>query len=523
MSKPFGFKKILGLMFLAGVCSSGSGEPALVYSQAQFDLSLVSLRELGDLGLAVDHTEGPGSKFITVPVSPFDRQLLAEKKIPHKILVDDMAKWYSGRILKSKLEDATKEELEARQAAPTNFKLGTMGGYLTYAEINKDLDEMRKLFPTLVSAKIEIGKSLEGRSINVIRISNNPDVDQVKPRVWYDGLIHSREPMGSMNLMYYAWHLLESYATDPSVKTLVDNLEIYISPCSNPDGYEYNRSTNPTGGGMWRKNRSTNADGSRGVDPNRNFSVFWGNTVGASAQGSSDAYFGTSAFSEPETRAIRDFHLAKKFAIMLHYHTFQNKLIHPYGEGSYPTNRAEYEKIAKLLTAKTGWPFGPVPPMVGYSATGVTTDWAHDINKEFAFGAELGSTNDGFWPVQNRITPLAAIALDMNLALAKAVLPTSTPVAPNRKILPDFYANVDAAGGSLSFHYQLTDTKNNWYLTVHDLQGKQYQRYALTPAGKSVALPRSVSSGSLYLLEVKSCKGESCTSVYREKVTAGRL
>ena len=509
---------------MTGLFCAVSGEPAMKYSQAQFDLSVVSLQELGDLGLAVDHNEGPGSKFITVPISPYDRQLLAEKKIPHKILVDDMAKWYSERILKSKLEDATKGELEARQAAPVNFKLGTMGGYLTYAEINKDLDEMRKLFPTLVSAKIEIGKTLEGRSIYSIRISNNPDVEQTRPRVAYDGLIHAREPMGMMNLMYYAWHLLESYASDPNVKRLVDNLEIYITPCSNPDGYEYNRSTNPTGGGMWRKNRATNSDGSRGVDPNRNFSVFWGNDVGSSPQGSSDAYRGPSAFSEPESRVFRDFHLAKKFAIMLGYHTFANKLIHPYGEGSYPVNRAQYEKIAKELTAKTGWPFGPVPPMVGYSATGVTSDWAHDVNKELAFGAELGATTDGFWPVQNRITPLAAVTLDMNLSLARAVLPTSTPIAmPNRKIAPDFYANVDAAGGSLSFHYQLTDTKNSWYLSVHDLQGKQHQRYPLSPAGKSVALPRSASSGSLYLLEVKSCKGESCTSVYREKVTAGGL
>ena len=33
------------------------------------------------------------------------------------------------------------------------------------------------------------------------------------------------------------------------------------------DGYIYNETTNPNGGGMWRKNRRDNGDGTFGIDP----------------------------------------------------------------------------------------------------------------------------------------------------------------------------------------------------------------------------------------------------------------
>ena len=43
----------------------------------------------------------------------------------------------------------------------------------------------------------------------------------------------------------------------------------------NPDGYEYNRLTNPNGGGLWRKNRRPHEKNSYGVDLNRNYAWGW--------------------------------------------------------------------------------------------------------------------------------------------------------------------------------------------------------------------------------------------------------
>ena len=101
-------------------------------------------------------------------------------------------------------------------------------------------------------------------------------------------------------------YVIENYSSDPTIQALVDNTEMFFVPCLNPDGYMYNQLTDPNGGGMFRKNRKLNSDGSYGIDLNRNFGYQWGyNNIGSSNIPSDDTYRGTAAFSEPETQAIK--------------------------------------------------------------------------------------------------------------------------------------------------------------------------------------------------------------------------
>lgn len=65
--------------------------------------------------------------------------------------------------------------------------------------------------------------------------------------------------------------MLENYSQDPEIKCLVDSREFYFIPVVNPDGYFYNQLVVPGGGGLWRLNLRNNADGSVGVDLNRNY------------------------------------------------------------------------------------------------------------------------------------------------------------------------------------------------------------------------------------------------------------
>ena len=109
------------------------------------------------------------------------------------------------------------------------------------------------------------------------------------------------------------WYLLENYDTDTDVKAIIDNTELFFIPIVNPDGYIYNETTNPFGGGLWRKNRKDNQNGSYGVDLNRNYSYVtpegeevW-NTAGTSNNTSDNTYAGTMPFSEPESKAVRYF------------------------------------------------------------------------------------------------------------------------------------------------------------------------------------------------------------------------
>src|SRR5690606_2209606 len=114
-------------------------------------------------------------------------------------------------------------------------------------------------------------------------ISDQPDVDQDEPEVLYDALHHAREPASLSQLIFYMWYLLENYGTNDEVTYLVDSTEMYFVPCVNPDGYVYNWNNHPTGGGMWRKNRRVNGNGTFGVDLNRNYGHEWGyNNTGSS-------------------------------------------------------------------------------------------------------------------------------------------------------------------------------------------------------------------------------------------------
>ena len=76
--------------------------------------------------------------------------------------------------------------------------------------------------------------------------------------------------------------MLSGYATDPAIQSAVNDHEIYFVPMVNPDGFLYNEQTNPNGGGMWRKNRRNNGDGTYGVDNNRNYPYEWGCSNGSS-------------------------------------------------------------------------------------------------------------------------------------------------------------------------------------------------------------------------------------------------
>jgi hypothetical protein len=227
--------------------------------------------------------------------------------------------------------------------------------------------------------------------------------------------------------LYYMFYLLENYGIDPEVTYLVNTRELYFVPVVNPDGYMRNQTTNPSGGGMWRKNRRNNGDGTFGVDLNRNYSYNWGaNNQGSSGNPSSDTYRGPSAFSEPETQAIRQFHQGKNIFNAFHYHTFGNYEIHPFGLASNTLppepDRTWFQLYGNAIIAMNGYTLGNSWATVGYGVNGDACDWSYgevvEKPKVFGFVPEVGGSSDGFWPAPSRIFPLAEANLGPNLYYA---------------------------------------------------------------------------------------------------------
>ncbi len=379
-----------------------------------------TLRDLGRLGLAVDHVGGAPGRWADMTVSGRELALLDARGVQYTVLVDDWASEYARR-LRADLQSA-----KPVVSPVVHFHQGSMGGHLTFGEVTAELDSMHVHYPDLITARDSIGETIEHRPLWAVKISRNAAVTEDEPRAFYNALIHAREPEGMMQLIYFMWYLLERYGTDPEVTSLLDTRELWFLPVVNPDGYVYNEKQQPGGGGMWRKNRRHNGDGSYGIDLNRNFGFGWGwDDNGSSPSPPSETYRGTAPFSEPEIQAVRDFCNGKGFAVTLNYHTYGDLLIYPWGYiDSETKDSLIYRRMGDDMTSGNHYTYGTDGQTVGYITNGSSDDWMYGdtLNKPriFAMTPEVGNDNDGFWAPPSRIVPIAEENLRPNLYLAHA-------------------------------------------------------------------------------------------------------
>lgn len=315
-----------------------------------------------------------------------------------------------------------------------------MGGFLTYPEILDTIDALHANFPDLVSARDSIGGTWEGRGLWVFKISDNVDIDEDEPEVFYNSLIHAREPASwSWQLHYINW-LLENYGSDPVATEIIDNREIYFLPVFNPDGYEYNRLIEPDGGGMWRKNRRDNGGGIYGVDLNRNWSYMWGyDDNGSSPDSNSEVYRGPLAFSEPETQAVRDFIISRDFQFIVNAHTFGDYFLYSWGyDDIYTPDHNVFRAMGDSAEALTDYTPGTAWEIL-YNVNGDANDWQYGEQMEkpliFCAVTESGTWNDNFWPDPQRIPQINAQMLPLAIFISQIAENVRSLAAPFPPVL----------------------------------------------------------------------------------------
>jgi len=379
-----------------------------VYSDTEETLAILQTS-----GLDIDHSFREPGKWIEFAVSESRIYLLDETQLHYDIIHEDLESFYASRLNSDYLS--------------RDFDLGSMGGYYTFSEIEEHLDELHGYYPELITEKVSLGQTLEGRNIWMVKVSDNPQADEDEPEMLYTGLHHAREPMSYMNLFYFMYWLLENYGMDPEATALVNSRELYFIPAVNPDGLVYNQQIAPNGGGMQRKNRrETCLSTPDGIDLNRNYSFMWGyDNSGSSPDGCSETYRGASPFSEPETEAVKNFVEAHNFAIALNYHSYGNLFIHPYGYDpglSLPEEHYEiFIEYGEEMTQYNNYLLGTGIETVGYTVNGEACDWMYGEHGIYAYTPEVGADSDGFWPSTSRIVPLAEENLFPNQFAAWAV------------------------------------------------------------------------------------------------------
>ena len=122
-----------------------------------------------------------------------------------EVLIPDLTSFYKERN---------------RPAVSRDFPLGSMQGNYTWDELNNRFDELLSLYPNIISERLVIGQSIEGRDIWAFKISDNPNIDEDEPEVLYTSLIHAREPVSMMSLFYFTQHLAENYTSNDELTYL---------------------------------------------------------------------------------------------------------------------------------------------------------------------------------------------------------------------------------------------------------------------------------------------------------------
>ena len=373
--------------------------------------SIETINSIQKSGIALDHSISRSDVYIDFVVSSYEKEILSKTGIPFEILIDDLSAFYKQRSI---------------PANNRNFPLGSMQGNYTWDELNQRFEELKNLYPEIISDKIVLGQSIEGNDLWAFKLSDNANIDEEEPEILSTGLTHSREPLSMMNLFYFVQNLCEGYQSnsDSEASYLIDEREMWFIPVINPDGYLYNEQIEPNGGGMHRKNRRDTGCGQstqRGVDLNRNFSFGWGiNDTGSSPDPCYAPYRGAGGFSEPETQIVRDFILDRDFTNVLHYHSYGNVYIHPFGDGSYPDSLdlLIFRGLADEMSDYNNFNFGTGYETIGYTVNGDAVDWTYGNSGVIAYTPEVGSPSQGFWPSENEVESLCKNQYEPNKVFA---------------------------------------------------------------------------------------------------------
>ena len=405
------------------------------------------LVKLANQGVAIDHGIHKKNHFFISDFSETEIQIISSAAIDYEIIINDVTQFYINRNKsaskenKNELCEGTLDSNEFTTPENYDFKQpNEFGGFYTYSEMLDELDDMHSQYPDIISVRSDvkdesytstphIHQTYEGRFLQWIKISDNPNISEDEPQILYTALHHAREPASMQQLIYFMWYLLENYNSDESIKHIVDNSELFFIPCVNPDGYIYNETSEPNGGGMWRKNRRD----SHGVDNNRNYSFVdsngnevW-NTSGTSNNTNGNTYAGDGPFSESENRAIRYFVESNNFKIALNNHTYGNLLLYPYG---YDYNQVTedddiYQFISSALVSENN--YNNIISADLYPAAGDSDDFMYGMlntennltrEKIFAMTPEIGSS---FWPQTSSIENICKGMLHLNLTASKLI------------------------------------------------------------------------------------------------------
>jgi len=271
----------------------------------------------------------------------------------------------------------------ARQMFETLTKEGEAAGdallaYHTYDDLTSTLTALAAAHPN-IARLISAGKSIQGRDLWFMKISDNVDVEEDEPEFQYISSMHGNEPVGMECLLDLIQRLLDGYGTDARLTSLVNETEIWIMPLMNPDGYV-----------LARRGNANN------IDLNRNFPdpvTSTNNTVTG---------------RQTETQVIMNFMFAHHPVLAANFHTgalvanypWDHKDAQTVDNAEYVAMCLEYSNTHPRMHLSTEFTNGIVLGAQWYIVHGGMQDWAYIWQGCMEITVELSDTS---WPAASEI------------------------------------------------------------------------------------------------------------------------
>ena len=261
--------------------------------------------------------------------------------------------------------------LSRMRDAVHSLDLPDRGEYHSYTELTADMQSWASSYPSITEL-VSIGTSYEGRELWAMKITDNPTVEEFEPEIQWIGAHHGDETISVEVCYYMIEYLLENYGSDPQVTWLVNEREFWIIPMLNPDGH--------TAGSRYN---------GQGTDLNRNYACPCGCNAG-------------SAFSAPESAALRDWNVGMNPVTSL---TFHSGAVYVNYLWDYTYSATPDEAMIITISDVYGDLSG-LPVTNGadwYIAHGTCQDWCYDTRGEIDTTIELSVIKD---PPSSSIDPI---------------------------------------------------------------------------------------------------------------------
>lgn len=245
--------------------------------------------------------------------------------------------------------------------------------YPSFEILTAKLQEFATKYPNLVKIT-SIGKSVQGRDLWVLKISDNVNVDEVEPEFKYISSMHGDEITGRELTVRLIDEMLSKYGKDQRITDLIDNTELYIMPSMNPDGSHLRQRAN-----------------AKGIDLNRHFPEAVRNQPNSTNN------------KQPEVAAIMNFQASRNFTLSANFHGGTIVANYPW-DAKYEAHPLDalvqelslaYSELNPEMTASDEFSRGITNGAAWYVVEGGMQDWSYVWHNDLQITIELSHAK---WP-----------------------------------------------------------------------------------------------------------------------------